>query len=83
MLSLFAILMGACTGENNDVPPSDEILVRLASIHEVDVSIAESYPPQIFVYIWLYLPYTYNRVQTQTQEWCHMVGKDRYWIVDN
>ncbi len=34
-------------------PPGDgqEIEIRLAPIHEVEVSIAETFPEQIFVYI--------------------------------
>ena len=31
--------------------PVDEIEIKRAPIHEVRVSIAESYPPQVFVYI--------------------------------
>ena len=30
---------------------SDEVDIRLAPIHEVDIRIAESYPPQVFLYV--------------------------------
>ncbi len=51
VLSLLVIFVGACAGESNNQPPSDEIEIRLAPIHEVDISIAESFPPQVFVHI--------------------------------
>ena len=51
LLSLLVLLMGACMGEKDNEPPNDEVEIRLAPIHEVDISIAESYPPQIFVHI--------------------------------
>jgi len=51
VLSLLVLFLGACAGVNNSEPPSDEIEIRLAPIHEVDIRIAESYPPQVFVHI--------------------------------
>ena len=51
VLSLLLLFLGACSGEGNNEPLSDEIEIRLAPIHEVDIRIAESFPPQIFVFI--------------------------------
>ena len=51
VLSLPVLFVGACAGEGYNESPSDEIEIRLAPIHEVDIRIAESFPPQIFVFI--------------------------------
>lgn len=37
------VFLGSCSRNNLDI--------SLAPIHEVEISIAESYPPQVFVYI--------------------------------
>ncbi|MES0279139.1 MAG: hypothetical protein ABUK03_05350 [Dehalococcoidales bacterium] len=42
------IIVGAATGCNADV---NDIIIHDAPIHEVRISIAESFPPQVFVYI--------------------------------
>ena len=42
--------MPAAVGCDSDVD-GNELEIRLAPIHEVRVNIAESYPPQVFVYI--------------------------------
>lgn len=44
VLCLLGLLVGSCVGV-------EELEIRLAPIHEVSVNIAESYPPQVFVYI--------------------------------
>jgi len=48
-LALLALGIAAvgCQSENG----GEELEIRLAPIHEVQVNIAESYPPQVFVYI--------------------------------
>ncbi len=56
ILNLAVISLSACTGSiTPTIPPTskpqDEIEIRLAPIHEADVRIAESFPPQVFVYI--------------------------------
>jgi hypothetical protein len=48
---VMALFIGGCTTEDTDTPPSDEMEIRPAPIHEVHVNIAESFPPQIFIYI--------------------------------
>jgi inhibitor of cysteine peptidase len=50
LLCLLSLLAGACSG-NGAEPADGEVIIRDAPIHEVNVNIAESYPPQIFVYI--------------------------------
>jgi hypothetical protein len=52
MLGILTVFPGACSdGNTPEPPPGDEIIIRNAPIHEVHVRIAESYPPQVFVYI--------------------------------
>ena len=51
ILGLFITVFSACSGDNGTELPGDKIEIRPAPIHEVDVRIAESFPPQIFVYI--------------------------------
>lgn len=43
-LCLSGLVLGSCARV-------EEVEIRLAPIHEVKVNIAESYPPQVFVYI--------------------------------
>ena len=53
-LILLALALAAVAVAAAGCKPSDdgeEIEIRLAPIHEVEVSIAESFPEQIFVYI--------------------------------
>jgi hypothetical protein len=45
ILILVLITLVSCKTDDTDVE------IKLAPIHEVNISIAESYPPQIFVYI--------------------------------
>ena len=45
------LFVGVLTGCRSDTEEQEEILIRQAPIHEVQVNIAESYPVQIFVYI--------------------------------
>jgi len=44
VLCLLGLLLGSCARV-------EALEIRLAPIHEVRVNIAESYPPQVFVYI--------------------------------
>jgi hypothetical protein len=44
VLCLSGLLLGSCARV-------EELELRLAPIHEVKVNIAESYPPQVFVYV--------------------------------
>ena len=44
VLCLLGLVLGSCARV-------EEVELRLAPIHEVKVNIAESYPPQVFVYI--------------------------------
>jgi len=44
VLCLLGLVLGSCARV-------EELEIRLAPIHEVRVNIAESYPPQVFVYI--------------------------------
>jgi len=46
----FSVLLVAAVGCQPDTD-GQEIIIRPAPIHEVQVIIAESYPPQVFVYI--------------------------------
>ena len=50
VLIVSAILAVATVG-CRAAPAEPEVEIRLAPIHEVQVNIAESYPPQVFVYI--------------------------------
>ena len=50
-LTLVVIAVAVFITGCQSTPPEGEKEVRLAPIHEVRVSIAESYPPQVFVYI--------------------------------
>ena len=47
VLVILALATTGCRTGNNE----DEAEIRPAPIHEVDVRIAESFPPQVFVYI--------------------------------
>ena len=49
----FIVIVVTATGCQSDTSYSDEqeIEIRPAPIHEVQVNIAESFPPQVFVYI--------------------------------
>jgi len=44
VLCLLGLVLGSCARV-------EELELRLAPIHEVKVNIAESYPPQVFVYV--------------------------------
>ncbi len=46
-----AVVTIAAIGCQTDTDKQEKIEIRLASIHEVQVNIAESFPEQIFVYI--------------------------------
>ncbi len=48
---VIVVLMVAAVGCRPDPDKSEEIEIRLAPIHEVQVNIAESFPEQIFIYI--------------------------------
>ncbi len=48
---VIVVLMIAAVGCRIDTDKQEEIEIRLAPIHEVQVNIAESFPEQIFVYI--------------------------------
>jgi inhibitor of cysteine peptidase len=49
----FVVVVVTATGCQSGTSSSEEqeIEIRPAPIHEVDVRIAESYPPQVFIYI--------------------------------
>jgi len=47
VLALLVVTIGCKPGGGGD----EDMEIRLAPIHEVQVNIAESYPPQIFVFI--------------------------------
>ncbi|MFC2019456.1 hypothetical protein ACFLU4_05865 [Chloroflexota bacterium] len=44
---LLIVVVGGC----RSAPGDGEVIIRPAPIHEVRVNIAESFPPQVFVYI--------------------------------
>lgn len=48
---VMVVLMVLLTFGCQSPPVEDQKEIRLAPIHEVTVNIAESYPPQVFVYI--------------------------------
>ncbi len=47
VLALLVVTIGCKPGGEGD----EDMEIRLAPIHEVQVNIAESYPPQVFVFI--------------------------------
>jgi len=47
IFALLVVTIGCKPGDGGE----ENLEIRLAPIHEVQVNIAESYPPQIFVYI--------------------------------
>ena len=46
-----SLVRGVFVGCGGSTIDGQELEIRLAPIHEVQVNIAESYPPQVFVYI--------------------------------
>ncbi|HEY82766.1 MAG TPA: hypothetical protein G4O01_05695 [Dehalococcoidia bacterium] len=50
-LYLLALLLAALVIVSGCGSGGEELEIRLAPIHEIRVNIAESYPPQVFVYI--------------------------------
>ncbi len=53
-ITVLPLALAGCQGDTgcqSDIDGPDKIEIRLAPIHEVQVSIAESFPEQIFVYI--------------------------------
>ncbi len=48
---VLAVTVIAAVGCQTDIDGQEEVEIRLAPIHEVQVLIAESFPEQIFIYI--------------------------------
>ncbi|UCC17232.1 MAG: hypothetical protein JSU58_01405 [Dehalococcoidales bacterium] len=51
LLCFLSIVSSACSDGEEKPFDNQEFEIKAAPIHEVDIRIAESYPPQVFVYV--------------------------------
>ncbi|MBN2075879.1 MAG: hypothetical protein JW762_10040 [Dehalococcoidales bacterium] len=51
LLCFFSIFDFSCSNGEETTPGDQDFEIKEAPIHEVDIRIAESYPPQVLVYI--------------------------------